>query len=733
MINLIFATSFVLGAAIVFWMGAGFIDTDPLALTVTCIIGAVYTIGFIELIKFRQATSTLTQALRGQTAPVEILNEWLNSLHESIQNAVRLRIEGERVGLPSPVLTPYLVGLLVMLGLLGTFAGMVDTLKGAVLALEGTNELQAIRAGLAAPIKGLGMAFGTSVAGVAASAMLGLLSTLSRRERMLATRHLDAKISTAFQAFSLSFNRQETYQALQNQSQAFPEVVDMLRTLTEHLKDSGNAMSDTLVNHQTDFHQTVSKTYSDLATSVDNSLKDNLAKSTALTAEAIMPIIKDTMLEISSEIRAGVQTTHQKLSQSADKQLSDFNQRFKLISEEVSTSWQQSIVAHQHENQTLLDSQAAADQERLTLWLDSFKQSQNDISQQLANTSELFSGEMKQTADVQQNYFAKVSSTLENLSITLTEEWQKAGKDTTSHQLQTTKELQSTAQEIAKESKATSLNMLTEMSQLLNASERLLQARLETEESWLNSLDTRIGDLSSSLKVELSALKDEEQSRGLMAVDRLTELESVVTRHLATLGTALEEPMTRLIETASETPRAAAEVIGQLRQETTKNIERDNSLLEERSQTLADMNSLFTTLSQTSTDQSRVINDLVTSSSKMLNELGENFTDQVGGEVSKLSDITDLFAGSSIEIASMGEAFSQGMQHFNTSSNKLIETLNSIEGALDKSTVKSDEQLGYYVAQAREIIDHSMLSQQEIINQLQAISNKTEVLSAELN
>ena len=38
--------------------------------------------------------------------------------------------------------------------------------------------------------------------------------------------------------------------------------------------------------------------------------------------------------------------------------------------------------------------------------------------------------------------------------------------------------------------------------------------------------------------------------------------------------------MTRLIETASETPRAAAEVIGKLREEVSNNLERDNTLLE---------------------------------------------------------------------------------------------------------------------------------------------------------
>ena len=45
-----------------------------------------------------------------------------------------------------------------MLGLLGTFVGMVDTLRGAVSALEGTTELAAVRAGLAAD-QGLGSSF----------------------------------------------------------------------------------------------------------------------------------------------------------------------------------------------------------------------------------------------------------------------------------------------------------------------------------------------------------------------------------------------------------------------------------------------------------------------------------------------------------------------------------------------------------------------------------------------
>ena len=133
-------------------------------------------LGAAELTRFGQATGTLQRALGDLPEDLPQLGDWLARLHPTLQNPVRLRIEGERSALPGPALTPYLVGLLVLLGMLGTFLGMVVTLNGTVTALESTTDLQAIRSSLAAPVKGLGLAFGTSVAGVAASAMLGALA-----------------------------------------------------------------------------------------------------------------------------------------------------------------------------------------------------------------------------------------------------------------------------------------------------------------------------------------------------------------------------------------------------------------------------------------------------------------------------------------------------------------------------------------------------------------------------
>lgn len=50
--------------------------------------------------------------------------------------------------------------------------------------------------------------------------------------------------------------------------------------------------------------------------------------------------------------------------------------------------------------------------------------------------------------------------------------------------------------------------------------------------------------------------------------------------------------------------------------------------------------------------------------------------------------------------------------------------LQQIESALEKSLARSDEQLAYYVAQAREVIDLSMMSQKQIVEELQQLAGQ---------
>ena len=117
--RILYSVAFVTGLVAIGWVGAGYVHANTLALAITALIAAFYLIGSLELRRFDQATGT-DRALARLAEPPASLGDWLGRC-PLVRSAVRLRIEGERVALPGPALTPYLVGLLVLLGMLGTF------------------------------------------------------------------------------------------------------------------------------------------------------------------------------------------------------------------------------------------------------------------------------------------------------------------------------------------------------------------------------------------------------------------------------------------------------------------------------------------------------------------------------------------------------------------------------------------------------------------------------------
>ena len=77
----------------------------------------------------------------------------------------------------------YLVGLLVFLGLLGTFWGLLDTIRSVGITINALDTKSAdsvlifeeLKTGLAAPLKGMGTAFASSLFGLSGSLVLGFL------------------------------------------------------------------------------------------------------------------------------------------------------------------------------------------------------------------------------------------------------------------------------------------------------------------------------------------------------------------------------------------------------------------------------------------------------------------------------------------------------------------------------------------------------------------------------
>ncbi len=825
--------AFLLGLATVVWVGAGYIGSNPLALAVTVLIAAFYVLGGLELFRFRQATATLAHAVDGLSAPPAQLGPWLGSLHPSLQNAVRLRVEGERVGLPGPALTPYLTGLLVLLGMLGTFLGMVVTLNGTGLALDGATDLDAIRASLSAPVRGLGLAFGTSVAGVAASAMLGLLTTLCRRERLQAAQGLDTRIATTLRPFSLAHQREESFKLLQRQADVLPDVVQRLQALMATMEQQSQALNERLVAGQDRFHAQAEATYTGLAASMDRSLKESLTEGARVAGAAIQPVVEATMAGIARETT----TLHDTLAKTVQQQLDGLNTRMEAGTGAVAALWKTALAEHQRRGEALsqhlghtlgrfadtfeqrsaalVDSVAARldhTAERVSEhWRGALVQHEG-VSQTLAKdtqqaltaaagTFEEHAASLLRTLDQAQadahaalaardeQRLAAWTTSLDGIATTLRNEWQQAGAHTAAQQDAICKTLAQTAHDIATHTEAQARGTLAEIATLVQAAaeaprasaelmaglrqqlsdslardttllderRRILEGAAASFEQHAASLlrtvdqahadgqatlaardEQRLATWTQSLGAMAASLREEWQQAGAQTAAQQQEICKTLAQTAHDMsaqakahaeGTLAE--IERLVQAAAEAPRAAAEVIGELRQKLTDGMARDNTMLEERSRLLETLGTLLDAVNHASTEQRGAIDALVSTSADLLDRVGTRFTEQIDSHTAQMATSAAQVTGSAVEVASLGEAFGFGVQLFSQSNEQLVAQLQRIEAALGKSLARSDEQLAYYVAQAREVIDLSIMSQKQIVEDLQQFASTRSVPAAE--
>lgn len=681
-----FRVAFVAGLAAIAWVGAGSLRANPLALAMTVLIGAFYLLGALELWRYGQATSGLARALDEVAEPPANLGDWLAQLPAALQNAVRLRIEGERIALPGPGLAPYLAGLLVLLGMLGTFLGMVLTLSGTGVALESATDLQTMRDSLAAPVKGLGLAFGTSVAGVAASAMLGLMSALCRRERLQAAQRLDTRIATTLRGYTLGHQRQESFKLQQQQAALMPALVEQLQSMMARQEAQVRHSGEQLLASQERFQARAESAYRALAESVDESLRQSLSESAHIAAATIQPAVESTMSSIARETTA----LHGLVASTVQQQLDGLSSRFEATTQVVADTWKGALARQDHSSEALAQRMGAS--------LEGFAQTFEQRSASLLDT-------LSQThAALTERIAGAMAAQIDSVSERL---------DSAVHSIS------ATGQTAAGHFEQQSASLL----QALDQAHARQQSQLASRD------EQRLGAWTGSLTAMAAALQREWAQAGAQTATQQAQICQTLEQTAARISSQAEAharstiaEITRLVQTASEAPRAAADVVAQLRGTLSDSLARDTTMLEERSRIMATLNTLLDTVQHTSTEQKAAIDDLVASTAAWLAQAGSRFTEKVDAESARMEAAAAQLGSSAVDVASLGEAFGAAVEGFGQSSDKLMAHLQRIDETLGKSIVRSDEQLAYYVAQARELIDLSLMSQKQIVDSLQRVA-----------
>lgn len=679
---------FAAGLAVVAWVGAGYAGSHALAFAVTLIVGAFYLVGAFELHRYRQATATLARAVDGLSVAPADLGAWLGGLPASLRNAVRLRIEGERVGLPAPALAPYLAGLLVLLGMLGTFMGMVVTLDGTGLALDHAADLAAIRASLSAPVKGLGLAFGTSVAGVAASAMLGLASALSRRERLQAGQALDSRIATTLRMHSRAHQREASFQLLAQQARLMPQLIEQMQAMMAALERQGLALGERLAAGQSQFHSQAEAAYAGLASSVDASLKQSLTESARIATATIQPVVEATMAGIARETAS----LHDSVARTVQQQLEGLSNRFEAATAEVARTWQGALAEHRGTSEALAADLRGAQARFADTFAERSAALVEHVSTRLEGTTEAVSGAWAQALAAHQR-------TGELLAAEARQSIEAAAADASRH--------------------------ATALLHGVEEAHAGLQARIESrDEARLAAWTGALSATAESLRAQWQQAGAEAEQRQRALFEALAETARGLSAQAGDHAKATVAEVARLLQAASDAPRIAAEVVAELRQKLSDSMARDNAMLDERTRLMETLGTLLDAVNHASTEQRAAVDALVGASAEVLERVGGRFTEKVEAETGRMAEVAAQITGSAVEVASLGEAFGHAVQLFGESNDKLVAHLQRIEGALGKSIARSDEQLAYYVAQAREVIDLSIMSQKQIVEDLQRIAGR---------
>jgi len=606
------ASIFLLGAGLIAWLALGFAASSSLALLVTLVIAAAYAVGALELWGFQRDTGRLQQALQpAQPEPSEF-EHWLAQLPTTLRSPVARRIQGEPAALPGPLLTPYLSGLLVMLGLLGTFIGMMIALQGAVSALEGSTELAAIRAGLTAPIKGLSMAFGTSVGGVAASAVLGLLSTMARRQRLAVARDLDVRGVQLFPGRGPRHHNEQMLQEARAQTAQLPALAAQVEALVTRVDTATDSLHSRMLEGQQGLQHQLLELHSGLLAHVGQSLRESFADSGRQAGESMAPLLREAL---------------------------------------------QAMAAQTDATQSALRG-AVADQ------LNALQAVREQVAQTVASTRSLVSA--------QASAVTAQDSLREALQATVTDS-------------RTLLEAQST-------SAATLLQQL---------GEQLTDHRQRLQQEWL--AERRRFDEQLLARIETQA----------------TTVEDALTRALAANAQLTVDTLQPLIASSmAGLDRAVASV----REESGAALQRDQALLDAQRGLVAELHTAASALAEDAAQYRSTLEAFSEHTRAALASTGAEFVSTVGAQTDRLAEVTGQFGSAAQELVALGEALGSAVAQFDSVAQRLADTLQHTARGMEEAAGRSDEQLAYYVAQAREVIDHSALAQQKLLDQLREIS-----------
>lgn len=714
---------------------------DVQASVIVATIGIALLVGLAELITRQLRAARLDNEVRA--LPARPNDSTLDIASPLLSTFLRARLEH----LPLPTLgegiAPFLTGLLVMLGLLGTLLGLFQTVHGAGHALTSATDVEALRRSLGAPIAGLTRSFGCSAAGISASAMLGLALALVRRREVFVVRAIHAYASGPLRAQSPLARQARALEQLVsqglNQGNALPDAAGVLSGVGDKLGD----VSKQIVELQREALKSQQSTFTELLAS----LRDELIRSTGESGQALIGTLRPVVEQLANKSAEALATQADvfasvarelktELAHDAQERRKDTAEALRGLRAQLDEAEQARAAAHTNELEKLseLAARSLTEAERREAELsERWSQQLHRLDAQLEATrsseAERLHSLDEQLSVVSQRDGARVAE-LDNLV-------NRVGSELTQLSEQLGAQLLARAEHEREHNAQTLLaaTQLTAAACALDAHAEKQQASFEQSAAEQKATLER---LVEHLPVLFEQAARSSQAAAQEAVSQLAALTEQRLSHVSQLMTDDIEARSNADRTLAERNRSAFEALTQQSADLAGLLERTEQLLPQLSEaahagaaeTLARMTQHMETQAtrfaaiETALEQGR--HEQVESLAQQVHGYAQELEQKLAQTTEAVHEAAAIWQASSAEMQAVARLFAQSIERQREASDAWIESLGEVEGAVERAgQTAAHDALSDQLAATQEVFARQLQFQRELFEQLRALRSGT--------
>jgi len=720
----------LLGLVVIGRTAGIYVGTDPLALGIVLVMGVGFALGFVELFARLWRAASIDAETRA--LPVPATDEAVDAASAGLKAFLRSRIE--HAGTP-PVresFTPYLVGLMVMLGLLGTLLGLFETLRGAGLALTESANVDALRTGLSGPMRGLTRSFGCSAAGVMASAMLGLAAVFVRRAEARALAVVHAYANGPLRGLSPLRRQLDALDQLAVQGEALPLAASSLA------KAAGTL--DTLAARWESAHAAAVESQRKAVVEAVSRLGDDLGKAAAQAAkgmhDTVAPLIKQSVAQTGEAAARHMNAVLEALERDIKGRREADDATRKALREELSSlrQWVEQDAG----------ARAVEAQKRLDLVDGAMRRYADDQAQVLTMHRE------QATAHV-----AAIAAAARELNTQLSEDAAARRGEATTLLGDLAQRMEQTAKEHASQSR-------NELEAVAKLGERFIQEAVQRETTlsarWeglsqsyaaqsREGLDAmaRLGELfmqeaqsrEASLATRWESLAQSHAAQSQQELEAVAQLGERFLQEAQARETALSARWERLAKVAEDSDLARNEqterVVKQLDESLGLTAMRIDEVLSQRSAADAEQAERAKTAFEALTAGAQGLEHVLASLqahqtghakllSEELNTHAQNLGKGLESTTALVHEAATVLKANSVEMAAVAEMFAASVERQREAAKTWIESLGEIEGAVERAgRGAAADALGDQLASTQEVFARQLQFQRELFEQLRTL------------